>query len=214
MDSPLLVVEDDAFTRLSLVAALRAENTSVGLDTGNFNEAVTYALHHFPSAALIDIHLGSGPNGIDLAKELRRNDPKVGIVFLTSVEDPRVLGPQAAHTPAGTQYLTKKSITDISLVISAINRSRTSKTVRATRTESSAFGHLTDQQIETLRLVADGLSNAEIAKRRFVKEASVEMTISRLARSLGVTHDTAMNQRVNLARIYFRSSGIDSSNEH
>lgn len=205
-----MVVEDDAFTRLSLVAALKAAGVQVSFDTASVNEAISHAKGQFPCAAIIDIHLGEGPNGVDLAKALRRNDPSIGIVFLTSVEDPRILGTQASNTPAGAQYLTKKSVTDIDLIAQAIEQSLTSKTIRTTRADNSAFGHLSSQQIETLQMVAEGLSNSEIAKRRFVKVSTVEMAISRLAKSLGLTNESAMNQRVHLARLYFRSMGLDS----
>jgi DNA-binding NarL/FixJ family response regulator len=56
--------------------------------------------------------------------------------------------------------------------------------------------------------VAQGLSNAEIAKRRFIKEKSVELTISRMAKSLGIESNISANQRVHIARVYFRAIGV------
>jgi DNA-binding NarL/FixJ family response regulator len=66
---------------------------------------------------------------------------------------------------------------------------------------------LSDTQIETLRLVAQGLSNLEIAKQRFVTEKSVELTISRVAKKLGISRDQASNQRVQLVKKVLELTG-------
>jgi DNA-binding NarL/FixJ family response regulator len=62
--------------------------------------------------------------------------------------------------------------------------------------------------------MAQGLSNAEIAKRRFVTEKSVETAIARLAKIMGVESDPSRNQRVHMAKVYFRALGIDPGGEH
>jgi DNA-binding NarL/FixJ family response regulator len=66
---------------------------------------------------------------------------------------------------------------------------------------------LTDIQIETLRLVAQGLSNSEIAKVRFVSEKSVEQIVARIAQHLSITPDRRRNLRVALAGEYFKWLG-------
>lgn len=203
-----LVVEDDAFTRLSLTAALEQTGIDVVGQAGNAADAIEIGISKNPNVALLDLHLGNGPTGIDVAHALRRRDPKIGIVFLTSYDDPRLLHPSLPQMPGGSQYLTKKSVSDLNVLLHAINDSMSTKRSTA-QSKPAAFGDLSDIQIETLRLVAQGLSNAEIAKRRFVKPKSVELTISRVAKSLGITQDSSQNQRVHIAKIYFRAVGID-----
>jgi DNA-binding NarL/FixJ family response regulator len=66
---------------------------------------------------------------------------------------------------------------------------------------------LTDIQIETLRLVAQGLSNSEIAKVRFVSEKSVEQIVARIAQHLSIIPDRRRNLRVALAGEYFKWLG-------
>ncbi len=203
-----MVVEDDSFTRLSLVAALEQKGITVVLQTGSAGEAVAASKTTPISVALLDLHLGSGPSGIDVSHALRRVDPKVGIVFLTSFSDPRLMNASLPPLPGGSQYVTKQSVTDINVLFKAINDSMSTK--REARPEhNAAFGNLSDIQIETLRLVAQGLTNAEIAKRRFVKPKSVELTINRVAKALGISADSTQNQRVHIAKVYFRAIGVD-----
>ena len=71
----------------------------------------------------------------------------------------------------------------------------------------TVLNELTDIQIETLRLVAQGLSNSEIAKVRFVSEKSVEQIVARIAQHLAITPDRRRNLRVVLAGEYFKWLG-------
>ena len=70
---------------------------------------------------------------------------------------------------------------------------------------------LTDTHIETMRLIAEGLSNAEIAERRFVTEKSVEVTVSRILKQLGIEADRSRNARVEIARTYYAMAGSGAS---
>jgi two-component system, NarL family, nitrate/nitrite response regulator NarL len=204
----VLVVEDDPFTRLSVVAALRHFGFDVVAEEAEPGRAIERALAVKPEVAMLDLHLGKGPTGLDVANELRRVNPKIGIVMLTSFEDPRLLGPSLPAVPKGTVYLTKQSVQNLSLLKSAVTEAAAAALSNGEAANQSAFGKLSDVQIETLRLVAEGLSNSEIAKRRFVKEKSVELTISRVAKSLGIVNSNSVNQRVHIARVYFRSTGV------
>lgn len=207
MTMRVLVLEDDPFTRLSVVAALRHFGFDVVAEEAEPARAIERALAVKPQVAMLDLHLGRGPTGLDVAKELRRVNPKIGIVILTSFDDPRLLGPSLPAIPKGTVYLTKHSVQNLSLLKSAVTEAASTALSNSEATNESAFGKLSDVQIETLRLVAEGLSNSEIAKRRFVKEKSVELTISRVAKSLGIVSSISVNQRVHIARVYFRSTG-------
>ncbi len=57
-------------------------------------------------------------------------------------------------------------------------------------------------------MVAEGLSNAEIAARRGVSATSVERLIMRVARELGIETTSASNRRVMIAREYLRQTGV------
>ena len=72
---------------------------------------------------------------------------------------------------------------------------------------------LTDVQIETMRMVAEGLSNAEIAERRVVAVKSVENLIARIAKQLDIDNDGGRNQRVMITREYYRLIGAQGGSQ-
>lgn len=203
------LVEDDAFTRLTLASSLRAQGIQVVIDTGSASEALQEFDKAAPHVALLDLHLGKGPTGIDLATAFRAKNPHVGIVILSSFEEPRLLNPNLPPLPYRSIYLHKSQISDIWNILEALKSAidKNEKIPLTPRAGTSAIATLTDVQLETLRLMSQGLSNAEIAKRRSVTEKSVELAISRLAKTLGVEKDSTINQRVHMANVYFRALG-------
>ena len=213
LENSIMVIEDDSFTRSTLSAALRSLDLNVVAESGSSREALVLGRTHLPSAALIDLDLGKGPTGIDLAIALRKIKRDIGIVFLTSYDDPRFLRPNLPPLPVGSQYLVKKSVGQIATVTRAIENAILSakQTGSGSRALQSGGGvqlsELTSIQIETLRLVSQGLTNSEIAKQRFINVKSVEQTINRVAKILDLPQDITHNQRVHMARVFFRSSG-------
>jgi DNA-binding NarL/FixJ family response regulator len=214
------IVEDDPFTRTMLVATLRAQGVEVVIETATPSEALALAPLRRPRVALLDLHLGAGPTGIELAHALRTIDPRIALVILTSFDDPRLLSTRLPDPPRGTRYVTKRQIESVEVLVRVLKEAvdamgsqegaRTAARRSSGRVRASDAGRvvdLTDSQLETLRLLAEGLSNAHIAERRSVTERSVETTIGRIARALGLAHDATRNQRVHMARVYLRSTG-------
>jgi len=210
MQAPrIILVEDDAFMRTTIKAALQFQGVEVILDTGNVGAAMRFARTARPSAAVVDLDLGRGPNGIDLAIGLRNILPNIGIVLLTGFTDPRLLDTRVAKLPVGSQYLVKQQLHEIEVLFQKIEESIASaNTPKALRAKSDHLKGLDipDAQIETLRLIAQGLPNEDIAKMRGISEKSVEQAISRLVQHFQL-HGENVNKRVELARIYFSMSG-------
>jgi len=205
----VLILEDDTFTRISVGAAVRHFGYQVVVEEATAGIALKKATVERPDVAVMDLHLGNGPTGLDVAIELRKRNPKIGLVFLTSYDDPRLLGPSTPEIPVGTVYLIKSDLKNLSAMKDAIelcvNKPKASQSARL----DNPMASLTDSQVETLRLIAKGLSNSEIAKRKFVKERSVAVSISRIARQLGLQYLGNQNLRVNLAREYFKAIGAN-----
>jgi two-component system nitrate/nitrite response regulator NarL len=203
-----MVVEDDSFTRLTVVGALRHAGIDVVADCDNPRDALVLFRSHLPEVCLIDLDLGKGPTGVDVAAAMRRLEPALGVVLLTSYEDPRLLSPGLRQLPEGTRYVVKQGMADIEMLIAAIESAAEHPRHDV---PNSPGADLTDTQVEMLRLVASGLSNAEIARVRVVEEKTVEQAIRRTAKRLGLETSSNVNQRVALARAYYRLIGAPAT---
>jgi len=209
----VLIVEDDNLTRLTLSSTLDISDSVAVKAAATSADALEVEKTFRPHAALIDLDLGVGPSGLDLAGALRRHNPEVGIVFLTSYEDPRLVSGAGHQLPAGSQYLIKKHIQSVDQILSAVHQSLYSRKVTSVgELAMTEFGKLTNAQVETLRLVAQGLSNIQIADTLGVNEKAIEQQVTRIARRLGVSREDGKNTRVGIARAYFLLTGSPSNN--
>ena len=116
----IMMVEDDDFTRTTVKSALEKMGLNVVFDTSTVKEAIKYAKIHRPDVAVLDYNLGIGPNGIDLANQLRRIQPSIAIVLLTAFLDPSQLDKRVAELPSGSRYLIKHNVTKIEVLVDEI----------------------------------------------------------------------------------------------
>lgn len=207
----VLLVEDDGLLRASLARALDGEGLTLVGAAASAAEAAAIAAENHLDVLVTDLELGAGPSGVVLAHALRRHQPDLGVVVLTSYADPRLVGTKVAQLPSGAEYVLKQSVDDLDVLRRAVTRValRGSHPLPGGPGVDRARG-LTDAQVETMRLIAEGLSNAEIARRRVVTEKAVEVAVSRILRQLGIEADRTRNARVEIARAYFEMSGADA----
>jgi DNA-binding NarL/FixJ family response regulator len=208
-----ILVDDDAFTRVVLTTAIQALGHDVLGSYESAGEAARAVQVNRPQLAILDLDLGPGPTGIDLAHHLRKQDRTIGIVLLTSYEDPRLIRAKNLTLPEGSVYLSKKQVKSNDVLQMSIETAMAyerleNSIMRPSRKVSdSREARLSDPQVEVMRLIASGITNAEIAKIRFISEAAVGKAISRLVRQLGISASADQNQRVLIARAYFEAIG-------
>ncbi len=202
----VLLVEDDVFTRSTLAAALAGSNFEIKGEVSNAKDAITAVQKFSIDIAVLDLDLGPGANGIDIACALRQIHPQIGIIILTSYSDPRVAHPDSQPLPKGSKFLTKSKLTDIRPLTKAIIELKHLPTAGRTTSETTK-SEFTENQLMVLQGVAEGLTTKEIAKRLRVSDKAVEGTITRLHTLLDLPKDTSLNSRVQLARAYFELAG-------
>jgi len=214
----VLVVDEDAFELVTLSAALRLHTINVVGEANNLALAENLFRSLQPEVLVVDIQF-DGQAAILLVKKLRKLNPALGIVLTTSCPDLRLLGILPKDVPLGTQMILKRSISNLEVIAESIRKSievAESKSpvswvdgngVPHENVFSSIFTTMTDTQIETLRLVATGLSNAEIGRTRFVSEKSVEQIVARIAGHFAIAPDRTRNLRVLIAGHYLKWVG-------
>jgi DNA-binding NarL/FixJ family response regulator len=208
---------DDAFELTTLGAALKLHGTNVVGEARKLSSALLLVRSMQPNVVLVDMHL-TDEYSIVIANAIRKESPTIGVVLLVACADFRMLGEATCAIPIGAKVVIKKSMSSIATLCDVISESRTfvsespvtwvnGNVSMYEKALENLVPHLTDLQIETLRLVADGLTNAEISRTRFVSEKAIEQIVSRIALVLNVQPDRSKNMRVQLVSEYFRWIG-------
>jgi DNA-binding NarL/FixJ family response regulator len=166
-----------------------------------------------PDVAILDIDLGAGPTGIDLANKIRKINHRIAIVFCTSYKDIRFIRNESHSYPPHTVLLKKSDVINIDKFSKAINEAlelvRDADDTKSDQLSEKFYKNLNNLEIELLRLVASGISNKNIAKERGISTKSCENAIARLAKKLKIPATEDNNQRVLLTRKYSELSGKD-----
>ena len=197
----VLVVEDHAFTLATVVGSLQGRGFSVQA-SNTARGALELIEEHSFDVAVLDLDLGVGPTGIDLALELRERVPNIGIIILTSYRDPRLAGHELKGIPKGGVYLCKSDITDIKVLVQSIEAVHRLPTAARQRSDfiTGPTAELTDSQVEILLLIGSGATTREIAQRRGVSESAIEQMMMRICERLQIRKTDGMNQRVQLVQ--------------
>lgn len=205
----ILVVEDERLLRELIVAALQARGFEVFAASTAVNAARMFRAAD-PDGVVMDIELGPGPNGFDLAEAFLKADTGVAIVFLTNLPDPRFAGRTASDLPPGIAYLRKGAVHDVDVLVRAVDgamRGLVDRGMRHDRDPARPLAALTRTQVQVLRLVALGHTNQQIADAQGITLRAVERTVARAFAALGVDEGMAANRRVEAARRFIDAAG-------
>ena len=214
IDKPrILILDCNRFELATLADSLRMQSLDVVGQASDTQSALALFRAVHPESVLFN-YQGCDQSCIDLLFTFRKLNPTLGIVLLTDSPDLRLYGIRQEDLPRGTQLIEKSALNDLHEIRNAVDIANKpeSRTAWIANEWDASLSSLTDIQIETLRLLALGLSNSDIGKARFVSEKSVEQTITRIAQHLHVVHEKGRNMRVILASEYFKWLG--SPREH
>lgn len=218
-DVPLriIIVEDEDLYRDLLIISL-GQQPSLEI-VGSFagaDEALASCVELRPDVAVLDISLGPGKNGIQLGLLMRDRLPHLGIVLLSNILKPSALRIIPDRELRGWAYLHKKAVGNVEgllrvLVNTVAGQLVLDPSIEARRARpDQATAALSPRQMEVLRLIAHGLSNAAIAARLDVAEKTVENYITLLYEKLAIsTNGAEVQPRVKAALYYLRELAID-----
>ncbi|WP_433432416.1 response regulator [Nonomuraea sp. CA-141351] len=190
----VLLADDHPVVREGLIAMLEsADGITVVGEAGSGEEAVVQAGALRPDIILLDLRMG-GMDGVSATQHILRRLPDSKVVIVTTYEDDTDILRAVEAGAAG--YLLKGSSRHelIGAVRSAargetvLTPSLAGKLFRARGPEQSA---LSERECEVLRLVSQGLTNAEIGTELFISEATVKTYLLRSFKKLGVSDRTA-----------------------
>lgn len=214
----VMIASEDAFELTTVSASLRLHGVNIVAEVQSQIVAENTFRSLQPEVVLFDL-LFADSHVIEMIIGFRKTNPDLGIVIMTACVDLRLLGISHASIPRGVQIVLKRSIADLATLNAAITQSLETSSISATAqwvngqgsiyesAITSAMSEFTDIQVTTLRLLAQGLSNSEIARVRFVSEKSVEQIVARIAQHLHIAPDKSKNLRVVITGEYFKCIG-------
>jgi DNA-binding NarL/FixJ family response regulator len=220
MADPLRVViaEDNYLVREGTRRLLEDSGEVEVLAAVGDAEALLAAVEELrPDAVLTDIRMppGHSMEGIDAARRIRREVPGVGVVVLSQYSDAAYATELFRDGTEGLGYLLKVGIGDLDELVGALRavaegRSAVDPGVvqrlveQRVREDESRLGTLTARELDVLREMAEGRTNAAIAARLHLSESAIEKHANSLFAKLGLGEDRAVSKRVAAVLAYLR----------
>lgn len=203
-----MIVEDSTSLRTLLATALETAGFAVTAAPTS-SKAIRMFGKADPDVLIADIDLGERPNGVELATILRAQAPYLGIVFLTNYTSAKAFERTIAPPPryAFLQKDLLDSTNRLLEVVESVLADGATPSIVSADASGNALAALTAQQLEVVRMMAAGMTNAQIAEARDTSVRAVERLVTRIFESTGLGDDRHGNSRVILVNLYTRTFG-------
>jgi len=211
----VVIAEDLALLRDGLTRLLRDEGFDVVAAVENGDDLVAAIEAEKPDVAIVDVRLPPTftDEGIRAALTARRRVPGTPVLILSAYVEQTYAAELLADGAGGVGYLLKDRVANPSEFVAAVRRVAEGGTALDPEAVAQLFarrrGHapldeLTPREAEVLGLMAEGRSNAGIARELVVTEGAVEKHISSILGKLGLPKSDDDHRRVLAVLAYLR----------
>jgi two-component system response regulator NreC len=196
MQIRLLLADDHAVVRNGLRVLLEKEGFQVSAEACDGQEAVRLAATVHPDIAVLDISMPM-LNGLDAARELKKNEEGIKIILLTRHDEPQYVT-EALRAGVKGYVLKNQAATDLVAAIQQVGRggvylspniSRAVMEAYVAKTEPEA-DPLTPRERQVLQMVGEGKSTKDVARLLGISTKTAESHRARLMHKLDI-HETA-----------------------
>jgi DNA-binding NarL/FixJ family response regulator len=202
----VVVAEDDVLLRAGIASLLERNGLQVVGQAGDADQLLDLVREVTPELVVVDIRMPptQTTEGLEAARQIRSEHPGTGILVLSAhaeVEHAMEL----LSSGRGIGYLLKSRISDVAEFIETLERIARGGSVVdpalvqelvAARRRDDPLAVITRREREVLRLMAEGRSNAGIARRLWISEGTVEKHVQRILTKLGLPETTDDHRRV------------------
>jgi DNA-binding NarL/FixJ family response regulator len=211
----VVVADDDVLLREGLAGLLERAGFEIAGQAGDATELLRVVRDQPPQLVIVDIRMPPKheTEGLDAARVIRRELPDVGILVLSAHAE-ATEAMELLATGRGIGYLLKSRVSKVADFIETVERVIGGGSVVdpaivqelvQVRHREDRLERLTEREREVLALVAEGASNAGIAKRLFVTEGTVEKHVRSILAKLRLAETPDDHRRV-LAVLTFLDS--------
>jgi DNA-binding NarL/FixJ family response regulator len=201
----VVVADDVVIVRAGLARLLTEAGIRVEGEASDAAQLLHVVAVERPDVAIVDIRMPPThrDEGLVAAREIRTRYPHTAVLVLSQYLAIRYAERLLADQPAGLGYLLKERVSDVDVLTDAVRRVAAGGCVvdptiverLLNRTGIAATG-LTPRERDVLALMAEGRSNAAVAKRLGISERTVESACAQIFAKLGLPPDPDANRRV------------------
>ena len=216
-----VIVEDSVLLREGIVALLRENGIDVVAQAEDGPGLERIVSGHRPDVAIVDVRLPPtfSDEGLRAAIEARRRHPDLGVLILSQYVEPVYTTELLESGEAGVGYLLKERVGEVRSFIDAVQRVAAGGTAldrevvaelmrarSASGGDDGALGSLTPREREVLALMAEGRSNAAVARALVVSGGAVEKHVRNIFSKLDLPASADDHRRVLAVLAYLRAS--------
>lgn len=214
----IVIAEDNYLVREGTRRLLEdSGEVEVLAGVGNSEELLAAVTRLRPDAVLTDIRMPPGHQveGIDAAHVIRRRYPEIGVVILSQYSDASYAVQLFRGGTDGLGYLLKASIGELDDLLHALREVTSGRSVvdarvvellveQRIRQAESPLGRLAPRELQVLKEMAEGKTNAAIGESLHLSESAIEKYVNAIFTKLGLTEERKISRRVVAVLAYLR----------
>ncbi|TDC42175.1 response regulator transcription factor [Micromonospora sp. KC213] len=202
----VLLADDDVLLREGLASLLQRAGHEVVGQAGDGRQLVELARATNPDLVVVDIRMPPThtSEGLEAARDIRKDHPETAVLVLSAhVEVEHAM--ELLVSGRGVGYLLKSRVSDVAEFVDSLERVAHGGSVVdpalvqelvSARRRNDPLAVLSEREREVLALMAEGRSNAGIARRLWVTEGTVEKHVRSILAKLNLTGTDDDHRRV------------------
>ena len=212
----IVIAEDTVLLREGLAGLLEDAGHTVLGRVGDAESLLAAVAEHEPDLAIVDVRMPPtyDDEGMKAAAEIRRSHPRTAVLVLSQHVESRY-AVELVGAGGGFGYLLKDRVLEVDEFLDAAHRvsdggsaldPEVVRQLLAPSQTHDGLSDLTPREREVLGLMAEGRTNAGIAKELWLTEKTVETHVSSILGKLGLSHSAEGHRRVLAVLAYLRSA--------
>lgn len=194
----VLIVEDDGIIAEDLNSLLFEKGYSIVGVAHNGTDALDMLANRQPDFALLDINLGHGLSGLDVAKVIHEKF-KLPYIFLTSFDDEKTLEQAQSFGPYGyivKPYQERTLLTTIKTALANFKTTKSSPGLKRENIDKVSTQKVTDQEFKIIECLINGLSYQKISESLFISVNTVKYHAKNIYMKLDIKGRAELYSRV------------------